>query len=56
MKTETTLRAIELAHKLLAENIVDQRGSLAYDEGFLKVLDELLKKFNETRELAEAMR
>jgi len=56
LNTEATLKAMTLAHKLLCDNIADDQGHLVYDEQFLKHLDELLEKLNETRALAEAMR
>ena len=56
MDTQSTLRAIELAHKILQGSIVDMQGNLALDDMFFEVLDDLLYKFEETRNLAEAMR
>lgn len=56
MNTQSTLRAIELAHKILQGNLVDIKGNLALDDKFFDGLDELLHKFEETRKLAEAMR
>ena len=56
MNTESTLHAIELAHKILQGNIVDSSGKLALNDKFFEGLDELLEKFQQTRELAEALR
>jgi len=56
MNAETTLRAIELAHEILQNNLADEFGQLTYDDSFFKGLDILLKKLHETREFAEAMR
>jgi len=56
MNSETTLKAIELAHTILQNNLVDESGKLALDDKFLKNLDEILEKFSETRTLVEAMR
>jgi len=56
MNTESTLKAMELAHQLLQGNLVDKSGKLAVNDKFFEGLDEVLRKFSETRELAEAMR
>ena len=56
MNNQSTLRAIELAHKILQGNLVDTQGDLALDDRFFESLDELLQRFEETRKLAEAMR
>lgn len=56
MNTEQTLQAVKQAFKVLQENLVDDSGHLALSDNFFEELDELLEKFQETRELAEAMR
>ncbi|MDF1882162.1 hypothetical protein JHD50_12780 [Sulfurimonas sp. MAG313] len=56
MNSESTLKAMELAHQLLEGNLLDKKGALAVNDKFFEGLDEVLKKFSQTRELAETMR
>ena len=56
MNSENTLEAMELAHQILEGNLVDKEGDLAVNDKFFEGLDEVLKKFSQTRELAESLR
>jgi len=56
MNSDITLRAIELAHILLRDNLADGGGHLVYDDKFFERLDQILEKIHETRDFAEAMR
>jgi len=56
MNGESTLKAIELAHKILQEKIVDDKGYLTVIDTFFEGLDALLEKLQNTRDLADGMR
>ncbi len=48
MQALQTLRAIELAFRLLQESLVDENGILALDEAFIEGFDDLMEKFHQT--------
>lgn len=51
-----TLMQLEQALNNMQNTMVDESGKLALDDNFLEIFDELMKKLNETRELAEGIR
>lgn len=56
MEAKQTLKAIELALQWLQNNLVDDEGRLALDDEFFQDFDQLMEKFMQTRELADALK
>ena len=51
-----TIMQLELALNNMQNTMVREDGTLALDEKFLELFDELMQKLNETREIAESLR
>jgi len=54
--TALTIMQLELALNNMQNTMVREDGTLALDEKFLALFDELMQKLNETREIAESLR
>jgi len=51
-----TIMQLELALNNLQNTMVKEDGTLALDEKFLAMFDELIQKLKDAREIAESMR
>ncbi len=51
-----TIMQLEQALNNLQNTMVKEDGTLALDDNFLKIFDELMKKLAEARDIAEGMR
>ncbi len=51
-----TIMQLELALNNLQNTMVNEEGKLALDSRFLELFDSLMKKLQESRDIAEGMR
>ena len=51
-----TIMQLELALNNAQNTMVNEDGTLAFDDRFLELFDELMRKLNEAREIAQSMR
>ena len=51
-----TVMQLELALNNMQNTMVKEDGTLALDDRFLKMFDELMEKLKEAREIAQSMR
>ncbi len=56
MNPALTIMQLELALNNMQNTMIKEDGTLAIDDNFLKLFDELMKKLQEARALAESMR
>lgn len=51
-----TIMQLELALNNMQNTMVREDGTLALDEKFLELFDELIRKLNETRAIAQSLK
>ena len=54
--TALTIMQLELALNNMQNTMVREDGTLALDEKFLELFDELIRKLNETRAIAQSLK